>query len=96
MKYSRMDIEDSVQFSKANETILTHINDQLRDTNSRNLVHPSATVKVEERMDLITNDFASNNSTSSKGGTRGGGVVMSRKYVSMRHNREEVKNTLNS
>ena len=92
MKYGRMDLEDSVQFSKVNDTILSHINEQLRDTNSRNFVCYAATGKVEERIDLMTNDFNSQNSTSSKGRN----VVLNRKYVSVRNDREEIKNKMNS
>ena len=90
MQYGRMDIEDSVQL-KGNETILTHINDQLKDQNSRNLVNHAATSKIEDSMDLMNNDFGSNHSSSSKG--RAG---LSRKYVSVRNDRDEHKTKLSS
>lgn len=85
-----MDIEDSVQL-KCDETILHHINDQLKETNSRNLVNHAATSKIEDSLDLMNNDFGSNHSSSSKGI-----AALNRKYVSVRNDRDENKTKLSS
>lgn len=78
-----MDIEDSV---KVNETMLMQLSDQHRDHNSRNLVNQGAERVIDDSKDITQMEIQSNYSASSKGAIINS---LNRKYVSMRHDREE-------
>lgn len=92
MQQVPMDIEVSTSSknNKGNDTILQHINQQLKESNSRNFIYQSETRNGQDSMDNFANEMISNCSNPP---TQQDPQTIKRKYISVQYNVKKGKMT---